>query len=108
MCAPLRDSHVAEAFSPQRVAERVRLLGFTVDQPDSSLAGQAAEQVHQVIVIRMSGEAGEVDDVGPLIPLLAVEAYRGAALQEPATRRVRRLVIDQRDSAARIVNVQLE
>src|SRR5262245_4603859 len=56
----------------------------------------------------MSGEAVEIDDVGPFIPALAAEANRGPALQQLSTETAGGLIADQHDGIARVVEVILE
>ena len=94
---------------PQVLGEGFRLGAFAVDEADFVEASdQRAEVGFKVVAVGVSTEAVEVDDVDPLVPGAALEGDGGAGFEEAPAQGAFRLIADQNEGAAGIVDELLE
>src|SRR2546421_12565156 len=88
-----RNRHVGDSFAPQRQGESFRLVRLTVHEANTrAVVGVRTEEFKQVGLIRVSGEAADVYDIGPLVPASAAKVDRRPALKQLASQAPRSLV----------------
>src|SRR5262249_32710859 len=82
---------------------------LTMNEADTLHAiDKRREQVQQIVVIGMAGEAVQVNHVGPFVPGSAVQAYLRTSFEQLPAWCTWRLIAYQNDGTARDVNMFLQ
>src|SRR5207244_6851490 len=83
---------MAKTAAAEVAGQQLGLVGLAVDQADlTDLARQGRQEGEQLIMVGVSGEAIQLDDLGPEVPAATEKAHGRPRFQELPAQRVRRL-----------------
>src|SRR5262245_58096514 len=97
---------ILESLLLQQLDERRSLIGLAMHEPRlADLASKRAEEFAEIVAVGMTGKAVHHNDLRPDRICFVVNANFGARFNKSAAKRFRRLVADDENRIARILDV---